>query len=210
MTEKEVLKAFDGEEIRKESIPDNAEPYSQILTENLELCGCKFQVDFLFDSKDEKLFAVLITTGYSKTFHEDQLLSEELFKRIETELIYKYGPPISRHQEKTPDETTDIAPIKGRPLLTSFKKGDIQIESKWIFPNTEIRLFYDKLYNTKYFSNFTPEELRKMNPNITMEEINVVGRIEKKEEREWEQAFKPSTHQLSIQYIDRTKIHNKL
>ena len=208
MTGKDILKAFEGEGIRKESIL-NGEPDPVIFMDNFELCGYKFRIDFLFDDKDEKLFAVLITTGYSNPFQEDPLLSEELFKKIESEFIYKYGPPVIRNQEKSPDEITDMADIKGRRLLTSFKKGDIQFESQWFFPTTEIRLFYDKLYNPQPLSYLPFQEFGKVNSAVTIEEIKTFGRINKIQKSEWEHALKPSTHQLSIQFIDRTKIHNK-
>jgi len=189
MSEKEILKLFKDEGVYKKE--------SFLVIDSLEIEGYEFQVTFIMDPKEKKLQIVHISTDIRRPIHEDQFLSEALFKRIERGLVGKYGPPTQKKEEKEPDEekTTDFGPMPDgvSDTIFYFKKGNIEFESIWNFPNTEIILSYIE----SYLPRLKAITVRPDGKTIT-------------DDKNWDKRFDPFTHRLTITYRDSKKLRDKI
>lgn len=190
MSEKEILKLFKDEGVYKKE-------ESFLFIDSFEIEGYEFQVTFIMDPKEKKLQKVVICTDIYRPIHKDQFLSEDLFKRIERGLVGKYGPPTQKKEKKEPDEekTTDVTPMSKIASMTffDFKKGDVEFESIWNFPNTEIILSYIETYR----SHRKIIIVRPDGKTITLG-------------KNWDKIFDPFTHGLTITYRDSKKLRDKI
>ena len=153
MTEKEILEAFKDEGVYIQKGESIDKSYETFYIDDFLVDNKHFSIVFIMD-KNRKLNEVVIGKAFvqkisARPEEMRDYFYEDLFKRIEDNLIIKYGKPAHHKEDRKPDEKQDYGITKGR----------IELEAVWVFPSTEIKLTY-------LASFLPPTHSGVVNPNI--------------------------------------------